>query len=341
MAKTREITGAAALAGVAAIGGKVAWDRLSGSRKDLEQAFRIHQGEPVPDGIRRIARGQLDHAHSDLQGASKRKLPVAVHETRKSLKRLRATVRLARGALGDAVYRRENVAFRETGQRLSRARDATVLIDALAGLEERAGSELPPGATANLRARLEEERDQALASLSQDDGGIGAVLGELEEARPRTAAWTFEREGFDALGPGLTRIYSRGRKAMQRAGAEPSNENFHEWRKRVKDLWHAVQILRPANPKKMSKLAKRIHGLSDLLGDDHDLAELHNYATRHPPYFDDRVAQDALLAVIARRRKDLQRQALKLGSKLYARPPKRFVKAIERRWNKNAQLVAT
>src|SRR5205807_1843572 len=119
-----------------------------------------------------------------------------------------------------------------------------------------------PGATAKLRARLEEERDQALASLRGEDGEIGAVLGELEQARTRAAAWTFESEGIDALGPGLNRIYSRGRKAMQRAGAEPS-------------------------------------------------------------------------------RKDLQRQARKLGSKLYARPTKRFVKAIERSWNRNAQPVAS
>jgi hypothetical protein len=127
---------------------------------------------------------------------------------------------------------------------------------------------------------------------------------------------------------------------MNAAAEEPSTENLHEWRKRVKDLWHAEQILRTASPKKMEKLAKRTHKLSDLLGDDHDLAELRHYAATHRQCFDGRVAQVALVAVIDRRRKDLQRRALSLGAKLYQRSPKRFVGSIKRRFNQRARSVA-
>jgi hypothetical protein len=45
-------------------------------------------GEFVPDGIRRIARGQLDDAVEELEGASDEELGQAVHEMRKRLKRL-------------------------------------------------------------------------------------------------------------------------------------------------------------------------------------------------------------------------------------------------------------
>lgn len=151
---------------------------------------------------------------------------------------------------------------------------------------------------------------------------------ELEAARTRTARWTAETDGFTALEPGLRRIYRSGRNAMNAAGKEPSTENLHQWRKRVKDLWHAEQILRPAAPKKMKKLAKRTHELSDLLGDDHDLAELRNYAAAHRQCFDDRGTQPALMAVIERHRNDLQRRALSLGAKLYRRSPKRFSGSI-------------
>ena len=120
---------------------------------------------------------------------------------------------------------------------------------------------------------------------------------------------------------------------MNAAAKEPSTDNLHEWRKRVKDLWHAEQILRGASPKKMKKLAKRTHELSDLLGDDHDLAELRSYASTHRQCFDDRVTQVALVAVIDRRRKELQREALRLGAKLYRSSPKRFAGSIERGFN--------
>ena len=326
-ARGREVAVAATLASAAAVGGKVAWDKRS-SADDAERAYRLHEGEATPDGMRRIARGQLDQAQDQVRGASKRKLAPAVHDARKSLKRLRAAVRLGRDTLGEATYKQENAAFRDTGRRLSGVRDASVLIETLDKLEQAAGPELPSAGTAELRERLETERKEALESLKKDDAVIDAVLAELEHARTRTATWTFDTDGFAALEPGLRRIYRRGRKAMKAASAEPSTENLHEWRKRVKELWHAEQILRPASPKKMKKLAKKTHGLSDLLGDDHDLAELRKYAVTHPRCFDNHVKQEALLAVIDRRRKALQRTALDLGAKLYRRSPKRFVGSI-------------
>jgi len=265
-----------------------------------------------------------------LKGVPRRKLAGAVHDTRKSLKRLRAAVRLGRDGLGERTYKRENRAFRDTGRRVAEVRDSSVLIETLDDLEQAADRELPSGGTDGLRKQLEAERKDALRSLKEDDVVIDAVVDELESARTRTATWTFDTDGFTALEPGLRRIYRRGRKAMNAAAEEPSTENLHEWRKRVKDLWHAEQILRATSPKKMKKRAKRTHRLSDLLGDDHDLAELRSYAAGHGRCFDDRAAQAALVAVIDRRRKDLQSKALSLGGKLYRRSPKRFVGSIER-----------
>jgi CHAD domain-containing protein len=321
-------------AGAVAITGKLARDRHSESERQAETAFCLYGKESIPDGIRRIVRGQLDQAHTALADSPDDALADAVHEARKSFKRLRATVRLARGAIGDKRYRKENTAFRDSARRLAGVRDASVLIETLANLS---GDELPTGTLARLREQLESEREQALRSLRENDQLVAAVLGDLDEARARTAAWTFDAAGFEALEPGLRRIYRRGRKAMRQALADPADEHLHDWRKRVKDLWHAEQILLPAAPEKMTNLAKRTHDLSDLLGDDHDLAELSLYVARHSDCFDDGASQGALTAVIDRRRKQLQRQAFALGQELYRRKPKRFVKAIRKAWQKRAQ----
>jgi CHAD domain-containing protein len=326
---------AAAAAGAAAIGGKLAWDKLAGSDGDQADAYRLRANEPVPDGIRRVARAQLDGAQASIDGASKRQLAPGVHDARKRLKRLRASVRLARAGLGDQRYRGANTTFRDIGRELSGTRDATVMIETLDQTLKAAGDELPPGVAGALRSRLEQERDQALAGLKDDEGKVGKVLGELADARTRTASWRFDGDGFAMLEPGLARIYRRGRKAMRNAEADTSDENLHEWRKRVKDFWHALQLLRPADPKRMKKLASRAHDLSDLLGDDHDLAELRTYVTKHRDQFDGRSGQLALLAVIDRRRRDLQRRAFKLGAKLYGDGPNRFTSGIERGWRKN------
>jgi CHAD domain-containing protein len=297
-----------------------------------DRAYRLHGDEYVPDGIRRIARGQLLKAHDALSGASTRKVGEAVHETRKRLKRLRASVRLARDAIGEQTYERENTAFRITARRLAAGRDAQVLLETLDGLGERFADELAPHATDALRARLQDEREHAVAATHEDAAGIGAVLGALEEAVARTPAWTFEHDGFDALSPGLRRIYRRGRKRMRAARKDPSPDNLHEWRKRVKDLWHASQIVRVADPGRLKLVAGRAHDLADLLGDVNDLRMLRDYVEAHPQCFADAAPKRALLAVIERRSDALRDKALKRGRRLYKRKPKRFVREIERGW---------
>ena len=321
---------AAAVAGVAA-GGKLARDRRS-KRIDEERAYRLRSDESVPDGIRRIARGQIDSARDDLDSASGRKVGLAVHEARKSLKRLRAAVRLSRDAIGDETYRLENSAFRDAGRRLSGARDALVLIETLDIVEKAGGDELRSGANASLRAQLESEHEAALEPLR--DGPTAAVMSDLENARARVATWSFTTDGFDSIEPGLRRIYRRGRNAMQAVAEERSTENLHEWRKRVKDLWHTTQIVRPASPGRMKKMSRRLHDLSDLLGEDHDLAVLCDYVKHHPQCFEDRAEQAALVAVIERRRELLEGKARSLGSDLYRQSPKDFTRSLSRRWRK-------
>jgi CHAD domain-containing protein len=328
---------AVALAGAAAAGGKLVRDRRSEPAADgPDRTYRLRADEYVPDGIRRIAGGQLVSAREDLDGASKQTLGDAVHETRKRLKRLRACLRLSRDALGDETYDRENTAFRMAGRRLSGARDAQVLVETLDALRERFAAELPPAATDALRARLHDEHEQAMKGLRDDEAAIEVTVGELDAARTRAAGWTLDADGFAVLRPGLRRIYRRGRKRMRAATREPTTDNLHEARKRVKDLWHATQVVRPASPKKLKRVSRRAHHLADLLGDDHDLAVLRDYVERHPQAFDDESTKRAVLAVLDRRREALQRDALKLGGRLYEPSPKRFVRRIERGWRKRA-----
>jgi CHAD domain-containing protein len=342
-AEPKEVAAAVALSGAAALGGKLAWDTVSARRRrtiERARAYRLAPDEPVPDGMRRIARGQLDAGIDELERQPDGGLDAAVHSTRKRLKRLRAELRLGRPAIGGTTYRRENAAFRELGRKLSGPRDAMVLVETLDGLTDRFRDELPPSTTAVLRGRLVEAHERAVAELLGDAAMIDGVRSGLEEARLRSASWTFAADGFEALGGGLGRIYKRGRRAMRAAADDPTTERLHEWRKRSKDLWHALQIVRPAGPKRTKRLARRAHGLADLLGDDHDLAVLRERVRRSRGAFESDAASDALLAAIDRRRRTLQSQALELGAVVYGRAPKRFVRSIERGWQKRATAAA-
>jgi CHAD domain-containing protein len=294
-----------------------------------QRRFRLGDGERVPEGVRRIARGQLDMSIVRLEGRTDEDRGTAVHETRKSLKRVRATVRLARDELGDEAYRRENVAFRDAGRRLGGARDSQVLLATLDALIDRHPDEAPPARFERFKRTLVGQYGAAQRRLHQGDA-VAEVLGELGRARARVGDWQLEREGLDALAPGFKRIYRRGRRAYRTAGQEPSTENLHELRKRAKYLWYAAQIVRPAAPKKMKRIARRAHELSDLIGEDHDLALLAQRATERRDRFPDAAAADELAALVERRRAELQREALDLARRLFRKKPRKIVRPLEK-----------
>jgi CHAD domain-containing protein len=291
--------------------------------------FRLREGERVPDGLRRIACGQLDMSIERLEGDTDEELGTAVHETRKSLKRLRATVRLGRDELGDEVYRRENSAFREAGRRLAGARDSQVLLETLDALTDRYPDEAPPARFRRFRSTLVGQHGAAQRRL-HEGAAIAEVLSELGAARARVQDWRLEPEGLNALAPGFKRIYRRGRRAYRAARREPSTENLHELRKRAKDLWYGAQIVRPASPKKMKRIARRAHELSNLIGEDHDLAILGQRAVERRDRFADESTVGELAKLVERRRDELQREAMALGRRLFRKKPRKLVRPLEK-----------
>jgi CHAD domain-containing protein len=122
---------------------------------------------------------------------------------------------------------------------------------------------------------------------------------------------------------GMQWVYRRGRRALRAAEKRPDGERLHELRKRAKDLWHSAQLLEPAAPKRMKKLARRGHRLSDLLGEDHDLLVLRERAEAQPELLE-REELELLRALIDRRRNALEKDALALASRLYSRKPRKL-----------------
>jgi adenylate cyclase len=283
-------------------------------------------GDGVAASVRAVVRGRLDKATGGLAAAEGDALAEAVHSARKSLKRVRSCLRLVRDALGDETYRAENAAFRDASRRLSGARDSEVMLGTLDALGERYGDEISAGDFGALRAALDKERTAAHAKLS-GEATTGEVLGDLRAARARIASWPLDEVELAELGPGLRRAYRRGRKAQRAAEAEHGDEALHELRKRVKDLWYMSELVRPAAPKRAKKLASRASDLSDVIGEDHDLAVLRETVDRlrgrlSKPEF------DKLVDVIARRRSELQKQLRRAARRMYRDKPRKAVRRL-------------
>jgi len=291
------------------------------ARRVPSRAFRLQRDEPVGKGIARMAHGRIIHALEELGGATDSTPEEAVHEARKDVKKLRALLRLVRSSTSAKVRTRENEALRDVGRSLSGKRDADVMLATLAGLED-----LPPDVAARLRAQLEEHRS-AMPIAPTDAAAL-----ELTRIRERVRTWTPPGDDFVVLRAGLERGYWRGQRALRAARRDPGAENLHEWRKRVKDHWYNLTVLRDVWPPVMDSLAKAAHALSERLGEDHDLEVLLDFVRARATDADgaDRLA--VLARVIESRRELLRSEAFALGQRLYVERPRALADRVESLW---------
>jgi CHAD domain-containing protein len=288
-------------------------------------SYRLDLTKNPPETLRACLREQLDDAVERLRDDREENPVEAVHEARKDLKKARSLLRLARPAMPRKAYRRANTELRDTGRSLSGARDADVLVATAADLGERFSGKLPEAQFEALRDALAREAGDARRGAGS---GAAEAAATLAAASARVPDWPFDPCDRDTLVAGAAREYERGRAALEAAEAAPSVERLHALRKRVKDLWYHARLLEDAWPKVMKAQAKAAHELSDLLGDDHDLAVLADRVRRGVGLpAGTPLEEDAILDLIARRRAELQAVAMPLARRLFAEP----VKAYRRR----------
>src|ERR1700740_324275 len=97
--------------------------------------FRLKLREPLPDGLKRVFREQVESALELCRHPAKQR-GVTVHEVRKHLKKLRAAMRLAIPAVGKNRDTREDPCVRKTGRLGSDLRDAQVRLQTLIQLRD-------------------------------------------------------------------------------------------------------------------------------------------------------------------------------------------------------------
>jgi hypothetical protein len=169
-------------------------------------AFRFKLGEPFEEGCKRIAREQIERAQSQLRDTGDQ--AVAVHETRKSLKRLWALLRLIRPAIGEDTFKQENDQLRQIGLSLSGARDRYVLLETVNKLEAASGF---------ARKGLAEILRKSLAAANGegapvDSAAMKQAQSRLIEAKKRFAGCAL-RAGIRYRRAGLARCATAGRAA--------------------------------------------------------------------------------------------------------------------------------
>ena len=311
-------------------------------------AYRLKNKESIGTEIKRIAWEQTDKAIEQLTEEIKsdnndspptetdvNERTETIHDVRKRIKKIRAVVRLVRDELGKKVYKRENECFRDAGRGLSEVRDAQVLLETFNKLEKHFADFIKPEGFIDLKQILVEHHQNTCKRVLEAENTALEVLADIKNAQERIPNWSLElSNGESVLNNGLQRVYQRGYQACQTILEEdqPTVEQLHDWRKRVKYLWYHLRILRPVWSDLIKEWASQTHKLAEYLGDDHDLAVLHQFINNRQEMLTNQAELEVINSLINRRRKQLQSDAKSLGQRIYVESPKVFSNRIQAYW---------
>ena len=298
-------------------------------------SYSLDPAMPMSEAVRRVACAEVDAAYADLSSPPDRHR--GVHDARKCLKRLRSLLVLIRPGLPEPVFLSLTDRVRTIARGLAPARDAHALLDAIDKLGD---DDLDPGESTPIRAlRAWLHRRRQAAERSLESNTASDAMRGLFALRPAMASLAVYPDGFQPVAKGLRESYRSGRKAFTQAFASGSDEDFHEWRKTLQHHWRHMQLLTPCWPFELSARVDAARALSQVLGDDHDIALLRQLVAAPTMVFASPEDTQTFLKRCRNRHKALRREAETRGARLFVERSRPFVDRIEAYWLTAAQGI--
>jgi CHAD domain-containing protein len=290
-------------------------------------AYRYELGEAFDVATRRILLEQLDRAEHQLKRNDD--AVTAVHEARKSFKRVRALLRLLRDGIPAATYQKANAQVRDLGRLLAQSRDLDVMPQTLDHLCASYAS-ASPAFVERVRAAIERARKQA--ALDAREPPVRQAVKEIGKVRKLFDKMSYDACDLALLRTGLARELRGFVRKFDDALAVRDAEAFHEWRKRAQFHRRHLALFSMAWPQELEFRIAASRDLSSDLGLDHDLAVLAEFISG--PDSKPATKRDAqrLLELCQAEQAELRRRACTLGALLAAEEPKAFARRLEAYW---------
>ena len=214
--------------------------------------FKVKKKESARDGIRRVAHERIEHASSAAARPDADPIE-AVHEARKDTKKLRATLKLVRPVIG------EEATTARTGAFAMRPAGSPTFATRRSGLRP---SRRWSSDSQTIRRRAAGGRSAGSSPTPAPSGDLGtlrdrAAAADRERRRAPSTAGRSPSRGSTCSGPASNVPTRVARKRYREARDDPSDENLHEFRKRSKDLWYQLQLVRRGWPELMETTRRR------------------------------------------------------------------------------------
>ena len=215
-----------------------------------------------------ILREQIDAIRGHEASARRGTDPEDVHDMRTAVRRFRAILRVVRSGFDRAWVEALRSELDWLGTTLGAVRDLDVLrehlLDELAALKDSAG----PSATLQLShcLDLEHSRARAKALSAPDSPRYRELLSRLDEAvrQPRVVTADLSLPQIAA------RQFKNLRKAVKALPAEPSDEELHAVRIKVKRARYAAELAEEEVGRPVSRFVDKAKKVQDILGEHQD-----------------------------------------------------------------------
>ncbi|WP_083239157.1 CHAD domain-containing protein [Methyloceanibacter superfactus] len=291
-------------------------------------SYRLDPALPMSEALRSAALAEIEIAHSSLSATPDRH--TGVHSARKCFKRLRSLLLLARPGMPEPVFSNLTARVASIGKGLAAARDAQALLDAVDKLERNTQPGDGEGPIQSVRGWLHKRRQAAEQNLEHSTASD--ALRRLLELRPAFTGLAVYPDDFNPLAKGLERCYRTTRRSFKIAADVGEADELHEWRKGVQHHWRHMQLLAPCWPSELTARAEAAHALSQLLGDDHDIAMLIHLVSTPTMTFGSPEETRAFMKRCRKRHKALRKEARIKGERLFVEKPGPFTERIHAYW---------
>jgi len=304
----------------------------------FRMSIQLKYHEDFSNGLKRLMIEECHTASESIENAeTEEEKHVAVHETRKAFKKIRACLRLVRDEID--FYSEENKWFRDQGRKISDIRDATAHIEALSELKEQYDSELYENSFSDLRKSLIDHRKDLAEQVFRTENRLSKIQKDVREKVKKIPGRPLDIQSFEDIRPSIKRTYTRGVKGLQSSLEHKKIEDFHEWRKRVKYLRYQIDILNRLWPQVFETLEDELHDITDLTGFLHDMHNLQNSTQKLDNPFSNKEERILFYALTDKQQNYLKKHALLKGRKFYTDSPSDFCDRLEVYWDTHQEEI--
>lgn len=286
------------------------------NQKDPLASYRIETPDRIGAELARIARGEMDHIRQQFAVASA-DTGGAVHQCRKSIKRLRAIALFTRNVDRDR-FRQIDTSLRDAGRALAAARDSSVISAAAHRIAGKV---------------LSDEYASLAGDQESSSGAVGAALDRCAHALDRADSLLLSlianepRLQLTDIQASVVRTYGRAKGALERFRHSHSADDAHRFRRRVQRHLAQLRLIEPLADAALAARIAELDELSEMLGDHHDLALLHQLIHDGALGIDE-THRKALLETVRREQKHIGKEARRRASTLFRASSKSFIDGL-------------